>query len=204
MTGRSSLNPLRAWSLFWFRPVSARPLGAFRALMGVLVLCHLGFLWLDLDLWLTDRGLLVGDEARWMAGPLRHSPLQWVQDPTSVRAFMAATAAVAVAFTLGWRTRVTGVLLYLGLLSIHHRNIPTNCGPDNLLLLLVFYLMLSPCGAAYSLDARRAARRRGGTAAEPLVLPWAQRLIQLQVSLVYFNTAVLKCNGGTWAGARGW
>ena len=24
------MNPLRAWNTFWFRPVSARPLGAFR------------------------------------------------------------------------------------------------------------------------------------------------------------------------------
>ena len=64
-------------------------------------------------------------------------------------------------------------------------------------MILAFYLMLSPCGAAYSLDARRASRRRG-TLAEPLIVPWAQRLIQLQLCLVYFNTAVLKANGSTW------
>ena len=57
--------------------------------------------------------------------------------------------------------------------------------------------MLSPCGAAYSLDARRASRRRG-TLAEPLIVPWAQRLIQLQLCLVYFNTAILKAHGTTW------
>jgi hypothetical protein len=193
------MNPVRAWNTFWFRPTSARPLGAFRVVVGVLVLAHLALLSVDLDYWLTDRGLLVGDEARAMGGPLRHSPLQWVQDPVSVRAFVAATAAVAALFTVGWRTRVTGVLLYLGLLSIHHRNIPTNCGPDNLLLVLVFYLMLAPSGAAYSLDARRAARRRG-TLAEPLIVPWAQRLIQLQLCLIYLNTALIKCNGSTWMG----
>lgn len=193
------MNPLRAWNAFWFRPVSARPLGAFRVVVGLLALTHLGLLSFELDHWLTDRGLLRGDEARVFAGPLRPSPLQWVQDPVSVRVFVAATAAAAVLFTVGWRTRVMSVLLYAGLLSIHHRNIATNCGPDILLLLMVFYLMLSPCGAAYSLDARRVARKRG-TEAEPLIVPWAMRLIQLQMCLIYFDTAVLKCNGSTWLG----
>jgi vitamin K-dependent gamma-carboxylase-like protein len=85
----------------------------------------------------------------------------------------------------------------MGLLSLHHRNIATNCGPDVLLMITCFLMMLSPCGAALSLDARRAARRRG-TPAEPLIIPWAQRLIQIQLCLVYFDTAVLKCAGTTW------
>jgi hypothetical protein len=193
------MNPFRAWNTFWFRPVSARPLGAFRIVIGVLTLAHLALVSVDMDYWLSDRGMLQGAEARELAGPLRPSPLQWVQDPASIHAFFAGTATIAVLFTLGWRTRLMGVLLYLAILSIHHRNIPTNCGPDILLLINLFYLMLSPCGAAYSLDARREARRRG-TAAEPLIVPWAQRLIQIQLCLVYFNTAVLKCAGRSWLG----
>ncbi len=193
------MNPIQAWNVFWFRPVSARPLAAFRIVMGFLTLAHLGLLWCDLDYWLTDQGMLQGTESRDFAGVWRPSPLQWVQDPASVRVFMGTTALVATLFTLGWKTRVNGILLYLMVLSIHHRNIATNSGPDNVLLLMLFYLMLSPCGAAYSLDARRDARRRG-TLAEALILPWAQRLIQLQLCLIYLDTAVLKCNGGTWLG----
>ena len=194
------MNPIRAWNVFWFRPVSARPLGVFRIVIGVLALGHLALTAADLNHWLTDRGLLLGDEARLLAGPWRPSILQWVQNPVSVRLFMAATAVVAVLFTVGWRTRINGILLYLGLLSIHHRNILTNGGPDNLLMVLVFYAMLGPSGAAYSLDARRAAKKRGGTPAEALILPWAQRLIQLHLSLIYFDTSVLKCAGSTWLG----
>ena len=191
------MNPLRAWNDFWFRPISARPLGAFRVAVGVLALAHLALLTFDLDYWLTDAGLLRGDEARMLAGPLRPSPLQYVQDPVSVRLFLAATACAGVAVTVGWRTRISTILLYLGLLSLHHRNLPTNSGPDNLMLLLAFYLMLSPSGAAYSLDARKIARKRG-TAAEPIIVPWAQRLIQLHACLIYFDTAVLKCSGISW------
>ena len=193
------MNPIRDWKAFWFAPISARPLGLFRIVVGVCMLYQLALLSVDLDYWFTDRGLLQGAEARELAGPLRPSPLQYIQDPTSVRVFFAATAAVAVMFTVGWHTRVASTLLFFMNLSIHHRNIPTNCGPDELLLVMLFYLMLAPSGAAYSLDARRIARRRGAPA-EPLIVPWAQRLIQLQLSMIYLDTAILKCNGATWLG----
>jgi hypothetical protein len=177
--------------------VSARMLGAYRIAFGLLVLTDLMLISVDLDYWYTDAGVLRGTEARDLAGPLRFSPLQFYQDPTTVHAVFAATAAVAVGFTLGWHTRIMSVLLYAGMLSLYHRNVATNCGPDVLLMVTCFLMMLSPCGAALSLDARRVARRRG-TPAEPLIIPWAQRLIQFQLCLVYFDTAVLKCSGTTW------
>ncbi|MBX6313347.1 MAG: HTTM domain-containing protein [Isosphaeraceae bacterium] len=191
------MTPLRAWNRFWFGPISARPLGAFRILFGLIVLAHLALLWPESDLWLSDAGYLQGSEARELAGPLRPSPLQWVQDPVSVRAFLAATAVVAILFTLGWHTRPMAILLYLMLLSIHHRLLLTTSGADCMLVIASFSMMLSPCGAAYSLDARRAARRRG-TMAEPLIVPWAVRLLQIQVCILYFMSAFLKSNGTTW------
>jgi hypothetical protein len=193
------MNPLYAWNRFWFSPISARPLGTFRIAFGLMVLTHLGLISVDLDFWYTGVGLLQGDEARLAAGDLRLSPLIWFQDPLTVRLAMGALAVTAAAFTLGWHTKVMSVLLYLGLLSFYHRNISTNCGPDMVMMITSFYLMLSPCGAAFSLDARRLAARRG-TAADPLIFPWAQRLIQCQMCVIYFNTAFLKCQGTTWGG----
>jgi hypothetical protein len=153
------MNPLRSWNRFWFGPISARPLGAFRIVFGLVALEHLALAWIDLDHWLTDAGLLRGDEARLVAGPWRPSPLQWVQDPLSVRVFVAMLAVVALLFMAGWRTRLNGTLLYLGLLAIHHRNVLTASGADTLLMIVAFSLMLSPCGSSYSIDALREARR---------------------------------------------
>ena len=191
------MNPLRAWNQFWFGPISAKPLGIFRIVFGVVVLCNLGFLAFDMNYWLTDAGLLQGKEALELAGPYRTSPLLYFQDPLSVRLFFAATAVIASIYTVGWHTRIAGVALYLAMLSIHHRNLLTNSGADALVMVMTFYMMLAPSGAAYSLDARRARRRRG-TDADALIVPWAQRLIQLQLALIYFTTAMFKCNGGSW------
>jgi Vitamin K-dependent gamma-carboxylase len=193
------MNPIRAWNQFWFAPISAKPLGVYRIIFGLMVLGHLALVWCDLDFWYTDAGLMQGDEAAYMAGPLRPTPLVYFQDPISVRIALGLVAVTAVLFTIGWRTRIVGGLLYFGMLSFYNRNLLTNCGPDQVMMITTFYMMLAPCGTAFSLDARRAARNRG-TLAEPLIIPWVQRLMQLQLCLIYFITAFLKCGGRMWAG----
>ncbi len=191
------MNPLRAWKTFWFQPTSARPLGAFRIIFGLIVLVNLGLESTELTYWWTNAGILRGAEAREFALPYRFTPLLYAETPWMARGIVAASVVAGVLFTLGWRTRVMSVLLYLGNLALYQRNVACNCGPDALLMVMLFYLMLSPCGAAYSLDARREARRRG-TLAEPIITPWAQRLIQCQLAMMYFSTAVWKCAGVCW------
>ena len=63
--------------------------------------------------------------------------------------------------------------------------------------ILTFYMMFCPSGAAYSLDAHREAKRRG-TPAEPLIVPWGVRLLQMQICLIYFQSCVIKSSGATW------
>ena len=70
------MNPLKDWNRFFFRPISARPLGAFRIVFGIIILIYLGIMSVEFDFWYTGAGLLQGTEAREAAGPLRFSPLQ--------------------------------------------------------------------------------------------------------------------------------
>jgi Vitamin K-dependent gamma-carboxylase len=191
------MNPIKDWNRFFFGPISARPLGAFRIVFGVLLLIYLGIMNVEFDHWYTGAGLLQGTEARQAAGPFRFSPLQYVTDPTVAHLFYACTVVVAVGFTLGWRTRLMSILLYLCMLSLYHRNVSSNGGPDAVPMILTFYMMFCPSGAAYSLDALKAARKRGSEA-EPLIVPWAVRLLQMQVCLIYFQSTVIKLQGSLW------
>lgn len=191
------MNPVGAWNRFFFGPISARPSGAFRIAYGLIIIGYLALMTVEFDYFYTGAGLLQGTEARQAAGPLRFSPLQYVDNPTIAHVFLAVTASVAVAFTLGWHTRLMSILLYLGMLSLYHRNVASNGGPDALPMILSFYMMLCPCGAAFSLDALRAARKRG-TLAEPLIVPWAVRLLQMQICLIYFQSCVIKSRGESW------
>ncbi len=191
------MNPIKAWNRFLFAPISARPLGLFRIVFGVLMMIYLIVMTVEFDYWYTDRGLLQGPESSEAAGPLRFSPLHYVHDPITPRVLYAITFAAALGVTLGWRTRLMTVVLWLGMLSFYHRNPSSNGGPDVMPVLLSFYMMLCPGGAAYSIDARREARRRG-TLAEPLIAPWGVRLLQMQLCLIYFQSCVIKCDGATW------
>lgn len=191
------MNPLRAWNRFLFGPISARPLGAFRIVYGIVLLGYLALFIPEFDFYYTGAGLLQGNEAREVVGDLRFSPLQYVHSPAIAYVWLAGTMAAAVGVTLGWHTRIMSVLLYLGMLSLYHRNVSSTGGPDAVPMLISFYLMLCPAGAAYSLDALRAARKRG-TQVEPLIMPWAQRLLQMQLCLIYFQSSVIKCQGPLW------
>ncbi len=191
------IHPIRAWNRFFFGLVSAKPLGAIRILYGLVALANLAFCAVDLDYWYTDSGLLRGDEAWVMAGPLQPSPLHFFQDVTSVRIAFGLTATFAALLTIGWRTKLMSILYYLGMLFIHNRNLVSSSGADVLLLVCGFNLMLSPCGAAYSVDSWLESRKRG-TLATPMIVPWALRLIQIQVSLVYLGAATLKAGGSLW------
>jgi Vitamin K-dependent gamma-carboxylase len=191
------MNPIRAWNRFLFGPISARPLGLFRIVFGLLIMIYLAVMTVEFDHWFTGAGLLQGTEAREAAGPLRISPLHYVTDPVTPRIVHLVAFAAALGVTLGWRTRVMSVVLYFCMLSFYHRNVSSNGGPDALPLILSFYMMLCPSGAAYSLDARREAKRRG-TPAEQLIVPWGVRLLQMQFCLIYFQSCVIKCDGATW------
>ena len=147
------MNIIKSWNQLFFGPISARPLGAFRIVFGVLMLIYLSVMTVEFDLWYTGAGILQGTESREAAGPLRFSPLQFTDSPALARTVWACTAVAALGLTLGWRTRVMSVLFYLGMLSLYHRNVLANGGPDAVPLLLSFYMMLCPSGAAYSLDA---------------------------------------------------
>jgi hypothetical protein len=191
------MNPIKAWNRFLFSPTSARPIGLFRIVYGLLILIYLSLMTVEFDRWYTGAGLLQGTEAREAAGPLRLSPLQYVTDPLVPRLVLGTAFAAALGVMLGWRTRIMSVVLYLCMLSLYHRNVSTNGGPDAVPMILAFYMMLCPGGAAYSLDARREARRRG-TAAEALIAPWSVRLLQMQLCLIYFQSCVIKCSGPSW------
>ncbi len=187
----------RAWNRFWFSPISARPIGLFRMLFGFVALLHLLILTDHFDYWLTGAGLMQGTEAYQIAGILRPSVLHWFQSPLFVRTWFALTVVFAFMVMVGWRTRIFSCLFYFFLLMITNRMIPSVYGGDSLILTMAFYLMLVESGAAYSLDSLRR-KKSEAAAAERVIVPWPIRLLQVQISIMYFMTAFFKAGGKTW------
>jgi hypothetical protein len=68
--------------------------------------------------------------------------------------------ASSLMLLLGWRTRTASVLFMIGVLSLQNRSIFVGDGGDNVIHLMAIYLAFTRCGQVWSLDRRRADRRR--------------------------------------------
>jgi hypothetical protein len=106
--------------------------------------------------------------------------------------------ASAILLTIGFLTRLNTIIVFLGLASIQQRNLYMTHGGDTFLRVAGFFLMFAPAGAALSMDRLlRILRGREGAEIEPRS-PWAQRMIQFELSLLYFVSFCWKIQGATW------
>jgi Vitamin K-dependent gamma-carboxylase len=104
----------------------------------------------------------------------------------------------AASLSAGLLTRLNSVIVFLCLTSIQQRNLYITHGGDTFLRLAGFFLIFAPAGAAFSVD--RLIRIRRGKQDQRIHArsPWAQRMIQLQLALLYLATFCWKAQGAPW------
>jgi hypothetical protein len=98
----------------------------------------------------------------------------------------------------GFMTRTSLLLVYLGLSSMQLRDPYILNSGDTLLRVTGFFLIFAPAGAAISVDRLIRIWRGKEGVTVPLSAPWAQRLIQIQTSIVYITTFWWKSFGPKW------
>lgn len=204
-------NPgiLKTLDRYWFDAGSPTTMGLFRICMGTLITINFVMLLLHWDNWYTETGYVPASAGAmmlhptfplWNGGPeiSRVSLLSGLTDPRITLPFFLLTILAAVLTTVGLWTKVSKVVLFVGILSIHERNIGLLHGGDGVIRLSAFYLMLMPCERACSLD-RLIGLWKGKISPEPVrVSMWGQRLVQYNVALLYFTTVWLKMDGDLW------
>jgi hypothetical protein len=134
-----------------------------------------------------------------------------VTDPRGMVAVHCGVLAVMFMFTIGFCTRVTSVLTWVGAISYIQRAPTTLFGMDTMMNLLLIYLMIGPSGAALSVDrliARcwatwRALRSRRPPPQDLTPVPrvsanLAIRLIQVNLCIIYLASGLSKLEGQTW------
>lgn len=188
------MNPVRDWNRFFFEPQPTRVLGAFRIAIGLLTLYSFLLFAKDATAFFSDRGVLTVATCERMQERDWHSIFQLVRGPIGVKCVLAALFLAGASFTAGFYTRTSAVLLYVLVTSFHERNPLVMNSGDSVLRTMLFFFMFAPSGNSFSVDVLR--RRRAGLAAPPSsVPPWAQRMMQIQVALIYFTTAYAKSRG---------
>ena len=91
---------------------------------------------------------------------------------------------------------MAAVVVFVGVLSLERRNPFVFNSGDGLIRVIAFYLMFAPSGESLSLDRWRRARETFWEF--PARAPWALRLMQVQLSILYLASVWAKLAGETW------
>lgn len=189
---RSMSRFIAGWNRFWFTPRSTAPLAVFRIVFGLVAILWTASLLPNLFMLFGPDGILPHPKAH----PGSWGVLFVWTDRPAITVLVAVTLAGAIALTVGFRTRIAAVVVFLGILSFNRDNPMALNSGDDLLRILALYCVLAPSGAALSLDRLRTDPDRFWEF--PARAPWALRLIQIQLSVVYLSAVANKLRGDQW------
>ncbi|MBL8778838.1 MAG: HTTM domain-containing protein [Acidimicrobiales bacterium] len=189
--GAASGRFVRRWRDFWFLPESTAALGVVRIAFGVLV-----FGW-TLSL-LPHLGTFFGDGSVTPSSPT--AGFEWGLfdlggGPGLRLAVWAGLLLATVMLAVGWHSRLAACLVLVGVMSFQRGSPFVFNAGDALIRLEAFYLVLAPSGAALSMDRRRI---DGSFWSAQIRAPWALRLMQVQLSVIYVFSFLNKVPGETW------
>jgi hypothetical protein len=190
---------LQQFDRWWFGYGSPVTFGVFRILIATVALINLLMVSIDFGAWYTEYGYVPLEVTRqWMGDHPRLNVFVGITNPHVTMALYALITLSALLTAIGLWTRVSSIILAVGVISLHHRNPLMLHGGDTLMRMLLIYLAVGPAGAACSLD-RLIGLWKGKLSPEPpLVRLWPQRLVQYQLALVYFTTVWHKWLGTYW------
>ena len=189
----------RAWNEFFFEPRSPIPIALLRIVLALIVLIDAAMLLPDWLTWYGPRGFVtLGTLQQLEYGPRLNVFAYLPQTDFWAYAVFYALVISAMFLFAGLFTRASSIAVFVLVASVHQRNLYIVHSGDTLLRCSLFFLMFAPAGAALSLDRlRNIWRGEEGPEIRPRA-PWAQRMIQIELSLLYFTTFWSKTLGPAW------
>ena len=193
-------EPLAQWH--WFAaPVRAERLAALRIGLGTAILFDV-----LVTYWVQRHALFGGGSlgsAEVFAGRLRApywnwSLLGWADQPTLISGVLLCWALAAACLMVGFRPRAAALVAWAIGISVLNTNYYVHNAGDRIRQVALLYLMLSPCGAVWSLDAAFARWRWSASIGPTFVYPWPLRLLVVQLAVMYCTSGITKLEGDTW------
>jgi hypothetical protein len=209
------------WSRWWSEPIRAERVAALRIGLGLCMLFDLCTTYLpDYQLWFGEGSMGAPDLFAWMFKPGKYywSILRGVESQFVIGLAMMVWAFASFTLLIGFFSRTSAIVCWVLTLSFASLNSYIDNAGDQIRGIVLFYLMLAPCGAAWSVDSwwwrrhyrsflgsaltgwpLRGARTKLPPDTAPLfVYPWTMCLMFIQMCFIYFMNGAYKHDGSNW------
>jgi hypothetical protein len=186
-----------SWRNFWFTREPAYTLGLVRIAFGALMVYVTLNLFPTLLVLFSETGPVPKQPTTDFAWVNRLTPgiFQFLTSDTALVVGWVLLLLSSISLLVGWHSRLAAVFVWIIFLSFIRRNPPVFNYGDLLISVTALIVALSACGAALSLDQRR---RTGRFWSAQDRARWPIRLMQVQLSLIYFFAAFHKLRGAEW------
>ncbi len=211
-------TPWLPWPLsrspWWTEPVRAERAAALRIGIAALLLIDLFISYLPEAGVFFGQGSLGGIEVFHWAGRVPNwawSLFYGVDAPVVIWAGLILWTLAVASLLVGFWSRLSAVVVWVLAVSFMNINPFILNGGDQMRGIILFYLMLMPCGAAWSVDNWLARRKGEPGGVSPRVpepeglrlaarhIPaWPLRLLFIQMVIAYFFNGVYKLVGEQW------
>jgi hypothetical protein len=190
----------RWWDQCWFAENSPSPVCLYRVVYGLLVLATGLLLAPDLFNWYGHSAVISPQTVHdWENSEARFSVFFLLPETNTLVVTMYLVLMLSAAcLTVGIFSRLSALLVFICLLSFQQRMACIFNAGDTILRHQAFLLIFSQAGALYSIDRIRRNKSNPAVSDPVLCSPWAQRLIQLQLTGVYCQTFFSKMACPQW------
>jgi hypothetical protein len=172
--------------------LDVRSVGLFRITLGLAIIADLFFNKLfNLKTFYTEEGLFPNSILDLISQTCECSLLFYINSHTGVLLFFFGLLVLAALYTIGFKPKWIGVLLYVGLFSLHERNAPFLMGGDAILRLTLFWSLFLPLSIKFTPFGNN--KNTGGIE----VRGWGVWAILLQFAVIYLFNGMAK-TGATW------
>ncbi len=196
-----------AKSEWWTKPVRAEGMAALRIGVGLVLLVDMLVTYAPhWRLFFAPGGLGTSEVFGSRFAGHAYFSLAWLWSPETAGWWMIAlTILAAIGLISGIAPRMSALVAWAMTLSLMNENYYLHNGGDRLRTILLFVLIFAPADAVWSQACRWWKRSSEKPHPNPLprgegtyIYPWAQRLLFVQLTLLYFMNGVYKLMGAEW------
>ncbi len=186
------------WNKFFFEPVSPATLGIYRIAISLVAFLSILGKFPVRDVFYGGDAIISYDTISKQFPEPFWFYFRWMPegDPL-LAAYFLLTLFCIFCLMIGFKTKIFSVATAVLMISFSNRNMYIDNHGDNLLRISFFFLMFADAGAAFSVDRWWNKKKRIEGTEYRSVSPWPQRLLQLQLCYLYFETAWTK-SGDSW------